>query len=33
MKMDFTLHEDFPDFDIGFEPIDISDIGSRKDFG
>ena len=27
---DFTLAENSPAFDIGFEPIDISDIGPRN---
>lgn len=27
---DFTLHADFPAYQIGFEPIDMSDAGIRE---
>jgi hypothetical protein len=29
-KRDFTLLPDSPAFELGFEPIDTSDVGPRK---
>ena len=29
-KRDFTLKEDSPAWEIGFQPIDVSDVGPRN---